>query len=385
MITKRLIDLMVPFFRRHAMQNRLYQHTDFSDRFDLTQVQVPCVIVRTVSNNQRRIAPDDFIDDVHEKVQLVPIQADNNLVGNNVHKVNLPSSIDYDPKYPWDNTIGVATGTDIVKTIFTTGTSADFESGTNTGIIINVPPPTTFEPTSLLYARECPILEGTPPVVAPTGGTGTYTIAVALNSTQDQFYLVFSGNDISGTRILPVEPNQFIINGSGIAPELTGTAFKMNDILWAGDQYQIRIFDTDQFVYAKYGGIYNHTISFECYARSTIEAQELGDLVEKFLVEKKKEPYDSDGFVLTEWSQGGQSERDYINEHLFQTAVSCQGFVQWGELRSVDIISSASGIAIPIGGVEGVPYFGPGVETLTKFNNPTYEGGLTVYPPVTGT
>lgn len=375
-ITKKMIDLLVDFIRKQAKGSRLYQQTQVTDRFSLEAAKLPSIIVRTVSNTQRRIHFDDFIDDIHGRVKLVPIQADNDLVGNNIERVNLPQTVDYDPRWAFDPSIGYPTGTDITEAVFTNTTGASFNSGVSTGIIITLPPPNTFDPNSLIWALEAPRQDGTPNPIVPSG-TGLHTIGVAISANQDQFYLVYSGDSISGTVIQAVDPDQYIVNASGLVPGLSGTIIKLNDVLWAGDQYQVQTYSTDQLTYATYGGIYDTSISFECYAGSTIEAQELGDLIERFLVEKKKNPYDAAGFNLTGWSQGGQSEQEYINDHIFSTAVSCEGFIFWTDYRSADVITSASGIAIPSGIflVSG-QYIGPGVLTNLAFTNPTYLGGL---------
>jgi hypothetical protein len=331
-------------------RNRLYRHTDISDRFSLEAVQIPCVIIRGVSNSQKRVSYQDFIDDVTGRVELIPITADDNLFGNNVQSVNLPDNVTYDPRWPWDNSIGVASGVDINNAIYTSGTITN--SGINTGIIITVPGSGVFDPTSIVTATEYSgAYYGN--VVS---GNNLYNLALSLNQNQDQFYLIVSGTDImisgvpsTGSVALPVEPNQFIVDGSGVAPGLTGTQLLMSDVLYAGDQYILKTFDKPHITYEIYGGIYNISVSIECYARTTIEAQELGDLIQRFLVERKLNFYDQYGVSITSWSQGGQSEREYVNEHIFQTAISSEMFIEWHNYKSVDLISSFSGIAIPFG------------------------------------
>lgn len=349
-ITKRIIDMLVGSMREWISRNRLYRHTDISDRFALEAAQIPCVIVRGVSNTQKRIDTQDFIQDLEGRVELIPISADNNLFGNNVQQVNLPDNVSYDPRWPWDNSVGVPSGLDIANAIYTSGTVSN--SGINTGIIITVPGSATFDPTSIVTATEYSgAFYG-----SVVSGTRDYSLALSLNQNQDQFYLLVSGTDviISGTPTtgivaLPVEPNQFIVDGSGVAPGLTGTQLLMSDVLYAGDQYQLKTFNTPELTYAIYGGIYNMSVSFECYARTTIEAQELGDLMQRFLVERKLYFYDEYGVSITSWSQGGQSEREYVNEHIFQTSVSSDMFIEWHDYRSLDVITSSSGIAIPYG------------------------------------
>ena len=352
-VTKKIIDLLVGFLRTNARRSRLYTMTQISDRFDYEQTRVPAVIVKSVTNTQRRTHYDDFIVDEWGHTQLIPISGDSNLVGNNLQRNNLPDTLDYDPRYAFDPSIGYPSGVDITEGIYTgitgsslTGTS--FNSGVTTGIVINIPPATTYDPESIVYALDCPRLDGTPSPINPPGGTGLHTIAVALSDDQEQFYLVYSGTSLTGTVIQPVEPDQIIVNASGLVPGLTGTTILLNDVLWAGDQYQIQTYNTDQFVYGVYGGVYDISIAFDCYAGSTIEAQELGDLIEGFLVYLKRDVKDLGGFNLTGWSQPGQAEADYINGHIFSCGVACEGFVWWQEYRSVDLITSASGTAIPV-------------------------------------
>jgi hypothetical protein len=380
-VTKKIIDLLVDFIRKESRKSRLYQQTQVSDRFSLEAARIPSIIVKNVSNTQRRIHYDDFIQDIYGRVQLIPIQADDDLVGNNLQRTNLPDTLDYDPRWALDPTIGYPTGTDITQAIFTSGTGVNFNSGVTTGIIITLPPPNTYDPSSLIYALEAPREDGTPNPITPSG-TGIHTIGVAISAAQDQFYLIYSGTSITGTVIQAVEPDQYIVNASGLVPGLTGTVIKLNDVLWAGDQYQVQTYYQDQMTYATYGGIYEMSIQFECYAGSTIEAQELGDLVERFLVEKKKKPYDSAGFNFTSWAQGGQGEEDYINDHIFSTSVSCDGFIFWTDYRSVDIITSASGTAIPSGTYPIYPYMAPSVYTNLAFTNPVVPNVLNITPQI---
>lgn len=485
-VTKKIIDLLVEFLRNNAKRNKMYEHTHVSDRFNLEQVRIPAIIVKNVSNTQRRIHYDDFIDDITGKFELVPISGDNSLVGNNLIRTNLPNSLDYDPRWPLDPTIGYPTGIDITQAVYTSQTGGSFNSGVTTGMIITLPPPEEFDPSSFVYALEAPRLDGTAnpittfsrtvnstgllfegyanenysqtasgtslsvtlnyssvlPLTALSSGinavysgnntgsgmfpyTGTginqagwyqsgnalywsngsyadfsgasaagqvpmsgqtywvdysysgpdvHTIAVALSADQSQFYLIYSGNSIltsSKTVIQPVELSQYIVNASGLVPGLTGTVMKLNDVLYAGDQYQALTFPTEQLTYAVYGGLYEMTVNFECYANSTLEAQELGDLVEKFLVERKKAPYDANAFNLTAWSQGGQGEEEYINDHIFSTSVSVDGFRFWQEYRGLDIITGVSGIAIPTGFYNNSgTYVPPGVMTNLTWTNP---------------
>ena len=503
-VTKKIIDLLVDFLRKQAKRSRLYEQTKVTDRFSLESVRIPAIIVKNVSNTQRRTDYTDFISDIYGRIELVPISGDNTLVGNNIIRTNLPESLDYDPRWSFDPTIGYpagygfsGTGTqpfnpsfDINAAVFTSQTGGSFNADVTTGMVITLPEPNYFEPTSLLYALEAPFSNGSasakqPNPIQPTfrtinatglvletqvnnyspSGSGNFqvhvnldllpnynpknavdyanpsnntnvyifstpttginnvysgnntssgiypysgngisgagwfqsgstidntylywtngsfpnysgaiaagqipasgvtygvdynyegpdvhTIAIALNDTQDQFYAIISGISLGGSSIaMPVEPDQYIINASGLVPGLSGTVIKLNDVLWAGDQYQALTFQKDILNYAVYGGLYEMSIQFECYANSTLEAQELGDLVQRFLVERKKLPYNKDAFNFTAWSQGGQGEEDYINDHIFSTSVSTDGFRFWQEYRGSDLITAVSGIALPVG------------------------------------
>ena len=108
--------------------------------------------------------------------------------------------------------------------------------------------------------------------------------------------------------------------------------------------------ETPQYIADRFGGIYNITLNFDCYAETTIEVQELTDFVERFLVEKKFDLYDLAGINLTSWSMGGQTEQAHVNEYIFQSSVTVECFNEWFDIRSVTLISSvqASGV-VPIG------------------------------------
>lgn len=374
-VTKRIIDVLVDFLKQNLSRNRLYRDTDISDRFGLEQVKIPRVIIRSVTNNQRRTDFGDFMDDYYSRVELIPITADSNLYGNNVQPVNLPKTLDYDPRWPWDISIGVPSGTDISATIFTTGNT--FNSGIDTGIIITVPGPDNFDPSSIAFADEFLQPAGFPSLIT---GTNSYTLTVGQTSTatHDQMFLNVTGTDMTGTVALAVEPNQMIIDGSGIAPGLSGTKIYMGDILFAGDQYVLNTTPVQTLTYEIFGGIYNMSISMDCYARSTIEAEELGDLIQRILVEKKLDFYDRTGASITAQSQGGGSEREYVNEHLFQTSVSIELFKEWQDYKSLTIIQSASGTAIPNGIYSGT-YMAPGVYTITQLTDATVNSYFNSY------
>lgn len=390
-ISKRLIDILINFLKGYLSRNRLYQNTDVSDRFSLEAVQIPCVVIKGVSNSQKRIHFDDFIEDYDSRVQLIPIVADNNIFGNNMTQVNLPDNVNYDPKWVWDNTVGLPSGLDINKAVYTSGTVTD--TGTNTGIIITVPGPNTFDPTSISFADE---IEGaySPSVIT---GTNTYNMAIALNQAQDQMYLVVSGTDMIAPVSLPVDANQLIIDGSGIAAGLSGTRIYMSDVLFVGDQYQLKTYPNKTPTYSIYGGIYNANMTFECYAKTTLEAEELGDLVESILVERKLELYDRHGITSTSWGQGGGSEREYVNEYIFQSTVTSEMMKEWHEYRSITLITGASGIGIPYGIYSGISnptgpsgstligYLAPGIFTQTNFSMPNVPNYFKTYLTVSGT
>lgn len=466
---------MVGFVRDNSTKNRLYAHTEVTDQFSLLQSRIPCIVVKQTTNDQQRIHFDDFIDDIRGQTELIPITGNSLLFGNNIRQVNLPNQLDYNPTWPFDNTMGIPSGTDITKTIFTSGNITD--SGVNTGIIINVPGPQNFEPQSIIYALDLPKDPGAPSLVANqsmpyatitgigtlfgtgtaivTSGTGTinininggltgsgnlttsvfvypyitgnigdiqtfygigsivglvtgtypgtgtmfgsgtmtgvitstgtiqctglYTTAVGLNNAQDQFFIIYSGNTFSGTVSMSIEPNEYIVNASGAVPGLSGTTMKLSDVLWAGDQYQVSVTNEERFLYGLYGGIYNISMSFDCIAKSTIETQELADLVERFFVEKKFDLWDLYGIELKTWAQGGQTEKAYINEPFFSIANSVTLFVEWHEYRSYDIITGATGLAIPFGGYLAPVYWPPAVYT-----NVTVYPGNTIYYPQLG-
>jgi hypothetical protein len=362
-LTKRIIDTMVFFLREKFKTSRLYENVSITDRFQLEAMQLPMIIVRSASASARRTDFQDYIDDVQSMVELVPIAADSNLVGNNLQKVNLADGmseiggVSYDPRYPFDSSIGYPSGTDISVTVFTSGNT--FPSDIDTGVIINIPPPRQFEPNSITYGLQIP-----PDFGVTVSGTGTYNLALALNQQQDQFYLIYSGN---GTLYAPqaVFPNQWIVAASGIVPALSGVNIKMSDVLYAGDQYELRLYNTPRIVYERYGGIYDISIQFDCYGRTTIESQELSDLAERFLNEKKFDIEQESGAHLLSWEEGGGSELEHTNEPIFQNSVSCTLFVEWFDLRSVGLITGYSGTAIPTGLYASSGYLPPGVYNNT--------------------
>ena len=353
-ITKRIIDLASGFLKEYIAHSRLYQNTEVTDQMPLVPAQVPLIVINGTTNNQRRIHFDDFIQDAYGKVKLIPIAADDTLFGNNEVQVNLAATVSYDPRWPWDPTTGYPSGTDITNTVYQ---SAPFNSGVSTGIIVTIPPASTYNPTSISTAVTYGGVNSTWSIT----GTNTYNVAVSLNQANDQYYLAFSGNDITGTFVppyinmgtgvvgIPVDVNQIIVDGSGIAAGLSGTQISLSDVLYAGDQYQIQTYPNNQFLYEIYGGIYDISMTFNCFHRTTLEAEELGDLVERIMVEKKLHFFDRYGVSFTSWSQGALANREYVNNHIFQSSVTVQGFVEWHDFRMLPLITSVSGNAIPTG------------------------------------
>ncbi len=340
-ITKKIIDLCVQFLRENFATNKLYQNTKITDRFSLTGAQIPCIIVRNTSNTQRRVHFDDLVEQIDSQVELIPLSTDNNLVGNNIERVNLPATVDWNPIRPFDQSIPMASGTDINVTILTSGTAPYNETTYTTGIIITVPSSNTYKPVSLVYGVEEARLDGTP---SPITSGSIYSLAIGMDLPNDQFYLMYSGAGISGVNALPINGNEYIVNPSGMQ---SGVAIKVGDVLFAGDQYQLNFYDSPRYVADRFGGIYNITINFDCFAETTIEVQELTDFVERFLVEKKFELYDLAGINLTSWSMGGQTEQAHINEYIFQSSVTVECFNEWFDIRSVETITSSVASAQP--------------------------------------
>lgn len=360
-LTKKIIDHMVYLLKDYFNRSRLYEHIHITDRWPNEAVRLPMIIIRSASATAQRVHFDDFIQDEYGYYQLVPNYCNNDLVGNNIQKVNLPDELNFDNRYPFDNSIGYPSGNDIALTIFTSGNSP-FPTGIDTGIIMNVPPSRTFEPNSITYALDTSDTSelGRPSV------TGTYNLAIGLNEVQDQFYLIYSGNTLSGNALVqPIEPNQWIINTSGLIPQLSGLQMKMADILTPGDQYLLNVFPRQRYTYSRYGGIYNISIQLETSALTTIESQEISDLAQRIINEKKFDIYREIGANLTSWAEGGGSEKDYINTPIFQNTINCELFVEWFDLRGENIVTSVSGTAIPTGSYN-VNYVAPGVSTISQ-------------------
>ena len=368
LITKKIIDVFVDFLRLNVSTNKLYNNTKVTDRFAYETAQIPCVVIRQTSNTQKRIHYDDFIDDNLNRVQLIPISGNDTIVGNNTQRVNLPLTVDWNPTWNWDTSIPLPSGSDISHVVYTSGTPPYNTTDNTTGIIITVPPPSTFIPTSIERAQEAEIVNPlTYQLSLTTITSGTYNLAIGL--TGDQFYLLYSGTGISETQVLAISPDEYIISPSGM-PE--NVAIKMNDVLFAGDQYVLNTYEEPEFISERFGGMYDITINFDVYAMSTIESQELCDVIERFLVEKKQDLWNKYGLSLTAWSKGGESEEAHMNEYIFKASLTTQGFVEWHEDREITLISSIVCSGIPIGGytLDG-NYVVPGISTTTGMNNYT--------------
>lgn len=357
-ITKKIIDIFVDFIREKLSTNKLYNNVRVSDRFQYEAALLPCVIIRQTSNTQRRIHYDDFMDDNFNRVQLIPISGNDLIVGNNTQRDNLPITVDWNPNWAWDTSFPLPSGSDINKVVYTSGTPPYDTTNLNTGVIITVPPPSIFIPTSIERAQEAENIS--PYTLQPVSNnipSGTFNLAIGL--TGEQFYLLYNGTGISGTNFIPIKGDDYIINPSGMP---SGVAIKMNDVLFAGDQYVLNTYVDQEFISERFGGIYDITLNFDLYAMSTIEIQELCDTVERFFVERKQELYNKFGLSLTSWSKGGESEEVHLNEYIFKASLSTQGFVEWHEDREIVIITDVSGTAIPTGGYTLTgQYLAPGV------------------------
>lgn len=346
-ITVKVINLFVDFLKDNIATNKLYNNTKVSDRFAYDAAMIPAVIIRQTSNTQTRIHYDDFMDDYYDRVQLVQISGDNNLVGNNAQRVNLPMTLDWNPTWAWDTSIPLPSGSDISQVVFTSGTPPPPFNTTDitTGAIITVPPPSTFLPTSIERAQEAEMVNPWTYQLAPTTITsGTYNLAIGL--TGDQYYLLYSGTGISGTNVIPIKGDDYVIGPSGMP---AGVAIKMNDVLFAGDQYLLLTNPEKQFISERFGGMYDITLNFDVYAMSTIECQELCDAVERFMVEKKMDLWNKYGLSLLQWSKGGESEEVHMNEYIFKASLTTQGRVEWHEDRDVTLITSVVVSGVPVG------------------------------------
>jgi len=381
-ITKKIIDLMIDFLRENFQLNRLYNNIKITDRFSMTAAQLPCIIVRQTTNSAKRTHFDDFMFDVVGRAKLTPVSADNDLVGNNIQRTNLPLTVDWTPLRPFDDSIGIPNGYDISEVVFTSGTAPYPSGNDSTGIIITIPPPTTFTPSSILYIKETPINQFYYPGTQSINYSGTFN--AAIGRTADQFYFIYSGSNFSGVNVLPVSPDEYLVNPSG----MSGVTIQLNDVLFAGDQYQIETYAEDEFIAERYGGRYDITINFDLYADSTLELQELADFTEQFLVQKKFDLWDKAGFNTTEWSKGSESEKAYLNEFIFQASITTAGFTEWFEDKSADLVSSIVAYSIPIGGYDAsgnsvqMLFFVPsGTSGLSALPADAFDGGIWGLPP----
>lgn len=350
-ITKKIINIFIDFLRNNLSRNKLYNNVSVSDRFQYETALLPCVIIRQTSNTQRRTDFSDFMIDNYNRVQLIPLSGNNLIVGNNVLRDNLPITVDWNPNWAWDTTFPLPSGSDIGLVVYTSGTPPYDTTNLNTGIVITVPPPSNFIPISIEGANEIKSIN--PYTLKPVSNnipSGAYNLAIGV--TGEQYYLIYSGTGISGTNVLPVQPDEYIINPSGMP---SGVAIKLDDTLFVGDQYLLNTYPTPQFISERFGGIYDITINFDLYAMSTIEIQELCDVVEHFLVTKKRELYNNFGLSLTSWSKGGESEEAHLNEYIFKASLTTQGFVEWHEDKPVRLITEATVTAIPVGGYTLTP------------------------------
>ena len=345
-ITKKIIDLMIDFLRDNFKYNRLYNNINVTDRFSMTAAQLPCIIVRQTTNSATRTDYSDYMFDNFGRVQLTPLSADDDLVGNNIVRTNLPMTVDWSPLRPFDDSLPISPGYDIAEVAFTSGTGPFPSGATSTGVIITIPPPTTFMPSSILYIKETPINQWYYPGQESVNYSGTFS--AAIGRTGPQFYFIYSGSTFSGVNVLPVSPDEYLVNPSG----MSGVTIQLSDVLFAGDQYEIQTFIEDQFISERYGGKYDITISFDLYADSTLELQELTDFAESFLVQKKFDLWNKAGFNTNEWSKSSESEKAYLNEFIFQSSITIAGFTEWFEDRSSDVVTSIRVYPLPIGGYD---------------------------------
>lgn len=391
LITKKVIDLMIDFLRDNFQYNRMYNNIKITDRFSRTAANLPAIVVRQTTNSGKRTDFTDYMYDIIGRVGITPLDADNLLVGNNVQRTNLPMTIDWVPLRPFDNTFGLPPGSDIMEVAFTSTSGTTFPSGISTGIIVTVPPPTIFAPSSILYTKEDVLDPMYYPGVRAINYNGLFNLAIGR--TNDQFYFIYSGNTYSdvysgstiigtsgtgiGPVILPVGADQYIVNPSG----MSGVTIKLSDVLFAGDQYQIQTYAADAFIAERYGGYYNITINFDLYADSTLELQELTDFTERFLLERKFDLWDKAGFNSTSWSKGSESEKAYLNEFIFQSSVTIEGYTEWFEDRASDLVDNVIILPIPVGGYDisgnsvQMMYFVPSGSSLPSLNGNLFSGG----------
>ena len=365
--TKKIIDLFVDFLRENVSKNKVYQTTKVSDRFSYETAQIPCVIIRNTSNTVRRTDFTDFLLDVQSRVQLIPISTDNNIVGSNFERVNIPSHVEQNTLWPWDPTVGIPSGTDINKTLYTSISGNYNVNDVTTGIIITIPSASTFIPQSIERAEEINNFDYySQQQLASTITSGnTYDLVIGLSNAQ--YYMLYSGSSFSGSYICPIYQEQILNNPSG----MSGVSIYFNDLLYPGDRYQIRTFEDETYVCERYGGMIDHTINFDVYGMSTIETQELCDIIERFLVEKKYELWDRVGFTAKSWSKGGESEQPHLNEYIFKANITTDGILEWHEDKGIQVISGMTIYSFPAGSyVTVIPVVGEEhVQTTTLSGN----------------
>ncbi len=378
-ISKKIVDALIDFFKENAAKNRLYESIKITDSFPYESSQIPYVIINQNSNTQKRNDFTDFWKDNYNRVQLVPSSVNNDLVGNNTRRVNLPAQVDFNPMWAWDNSVPLPSGSDISTILFTSGTAPYDTTNLTTGVIVTVPPQNTFEPISIERAQE--VIATDPYSINPIENNlpnSEWNLAIGI--TQNQFYLVYSGNTVSGTFTLPISPDEVVINPPNMP---SGIGIKMNDVLSDGDQYILRTFSEPQFISERFGGLYNISLGFDIGALSTIERDEISDMIQRFLVEKKVNLYNSHGISLLSWSKGGNSQEAHLNEYVFKSTLATEALVEWHEDREVSLVQSLDVSAIPIGyfvSISGViaptasgTYYSPGI----YFKNPSLQYGPT--------
>ncbi len=380
-ISKKIVDALIDFFREKSSKNRLYESVKITDSFPQESANIPYVIISQNSNTQKRNDFTDFWRDNYNRVQLIPLLADNDLVGNNAQRVNLPQTIDFNPMWAWDTSVPLPSGSDISKVLFTSGTGPFDTQNISTGVIITVPKANTFEPTSIERAQEA--IQIDPFTNLPVSNNMPDTEWVmAIGRTNNQFYLIysgtaFSGNTYSGISSLPVSPDDFLINPPNMP---SGVSIKLNDVLSDGDQYILRTFTDPNFISERFGGLYNISLTFDVGALSTIERDEISDMIERFLVENKYDLYNSYGISLLSWSKGGNTQEPHLtNDYLYKSNISTEALVEWHEDRGITLIDSLSVVAIPIGylvNFSGSTYYAPGV----YFPNVSYNNTIVNSP-----
>jgi hypothetical protein len=279
----------------------------------------------------------------------------------NYERVNLPNYIEENNLFPWDTDTPNISGTDIANTLFTNISGNYNTTDQTTGIIITVPQPNNFEPQSIERIEEIKIFNEYTYMQNPTTvQEGIVDLAIAIDN--EQFYMIYSGTTLSGINTLPIYAEQ-VLND---APGLSGVSIKFNDVLYAGDRYQIRTYSGETFISERFGGIYDITISFDIYAMSTIEIHELSDLIQQFFVVKKFDLWDKAGFTIKTWTKSGESETQHLNEYIYKSSLNISGMVEWHEDRGILLLDSFTVSAIPYGSFYSGTYVPIGVSSIQK-------------------